>query len=438
MKKLVFFGIIIFSNVFAQSSKKDFSEVWDVIRKESKLIQALDLDLEASENELTRGKNHWLPQVYLDVKSYNTNDPGNSFFGLLEQKAVKQADFDPSKLNSPSSSAFTRGALGLNLPLYEGNYRSGMVEMISNQIKSKESDKKAKVNTLYSEALKAYGQIGILDTQMIKLRKIKSLIDKVTSKYQLGNKGNPVGYSGLLGLKSLALKIEGMINIYENRISSLKAALEEMGFVEKNWQAAFSSVQDFAAKYADVRRVDNKEDSYTLEAFKYKKDMSDNAILLEKSRFLPRVGVFAESYLFSGERDTANGYTAGVYLQWNLFKSDEYGLIKESQLKASAADKLYQAQKNQEQAEVKAINIMNKALFENIGLLDSSEKLLDEQTQVSEGMFKNGSMNILQYAEILNRKMDLIVSQTEAHQKYLELCSEALIKSKFVPDNKNK
>lgn len=438
MKKVLVLGIFIFGNAFSQNSKKEFTDVWSVVQKESKLIQALELDFEAAQSELSRGKNHWLPQLYLDVKSYNTNDPGNSFFGLLEQKSVKQADFDPSKLNTPGASTYTRGALGLNLPLYEGNYRTGTVEMLSNQVKSKEFDKKSKMNFIYSEVLKIYGQIGTFDLQIAKLKRMKTVIDKVTSKYQLGNKGNPVGYSGLLGLKSLALKIEGMINVYENRVVGLKTALAEMGYVEKNWQANFSGVIEFTTKFAKIDVDIVKEDSNSTEAFKYKKQMSENLIQLEKSRFLPRVGVFAESYFFSGDRDNSNGYTAGVYLQWNLFKADEYGLIKESQLKASAADKFYQAQQSQEQAELKALVVMKKALAENINLLGESEKLLDEQTQVSEGMFKSGSMNILQYAEILNRKMDLIVNQTDVQQKYLELCSETLTKLKFSPDNISK
>jgi outer membrane protein TolC len=428
----------IFSNaLYAKDNSFDFITVWKSILSNSNMIKATDFELESAELQKQRAARHWLPTVYLDAKTYNTNDPGAAFFGLLEQKSLKATDFDPASLNSPKATSFSRGALGLDLVLYQGGFSTEFATLQSENVRQKEYEKKQKIVSLYSEVVKLYAGVGVLDQQEQKLNKVNTVIEKILKNYQLGSKSNPVGYSGLLGLKSLSLKIKGLVTLYKNQIESFQTALHEIGFTEKKWHAQMENVTSFVNTYSVAKGLSESEaESFNSEAFKIKKQMSEKAIELERARFLPKVGVFAENYIFSGDRDSASGYTAGVYLQWNLFKADDYGLIKEGQLKAKSAERYYLANKEQETAEYKAKKMMVNALRENLELINESESLLNEQTQVAETLFRNGSINVLQFSELLNRKVDLITNQTELIQKYITTQAEALTKVKFNPPMK--
>ncbi|NUM58334.1 MAG: TolC family protein [Bdellovibrionaceae bacterium] len=435
--KYLITGLILFLQIStAKENTFNFNEVWKKIFDNSSLIQASSLEVEASNLEKDRASRHWLPKVYLDIKTYKTNDPGMSFFGLLEQKALKNDDFNSQSINNPSASHFSRGSLGLDLALYEGNFKTTYSSMMTLQSQLKQTEKKQKTISLYSEVLKAYTQLGIFFLQDIKLAKLSKQIDTLLNSYQLGQKSNPIGYSGLLGLKSLSLKIKGLNVNNKTQIEALKVSLYEIGFKEKNWKPNFDQLLPFLDKL-DSLLINNPQseasDSFTLQTMNIKKQMSETQSSLEKSRFLPRVGIFAETYTFLGDRDSASGYNTGIYLQWNLFRPEDYGVVKESRLKTLTAEKYYQTLKEQDQAEIKSKNLMITSLKENLELLNQSESLIEEQTRVSENLFKNGSINILQLLELLNRKIDLITLQMEVSQKLVQLKTENLAKSTTQP-----
>jgi outer membrane protein TolC len=140
---------------------------------------------------------------------------------------------------------------------------------------------------------------------------------------------------------------------------------------------------------------------------------------------------FAEGYMFNGDRDTANGYTAGLYLQWNLFNPADYGTLKEARLKSMAAEKYSEAMEQRERAEGKALEKAITAYKENLQLLNDSQKILAEQTQVTETLFKNGSINALQFVEVLSRRADVVDNQTEASLGLLKASSEGIVKTRF-------
>ena len=171
--------------------------------------------------------------------------------------------------------------------------------------------------------------------------------------------------------------------------------------------------------------------SFKTESVKETVKASAEAANMEKAKFLPRVGAFAESYVFNGNRTTANGYNAGIYLQWSLFDSNDYGGLKEAKLKSLSAAKYSEASQQQERAERAALSESIKSLRQNIELLNDSHKLLVEQSKMTRTLFKNGSINALQIVEILSRRTDLIVQQCEAELNLIKAGSQIVTKQKF-------
>lgn len=425
-------GLVVFFTSFtANSETLSFSDVWKKVSSSSPALQGSKLRVESINAGLSRAENHWLPKVYLDARSYRTNDPGSAFLGLLEQRKVGSSDFSPDSLNQPDAQTFTRGSVGLDLAIYEGGMKEAQVEMynrLSNSVKL--ASFQIEIDQ-YAESGLAYGSIASIQKQKQKLKDLNDEIAKLMKNYQLGQKTNPVGYSGLLGMKSLANRISGLIEQLEAQEKASYSALKEMGLQDPNWTPKTVDVLNFVDQFFSEKSVDPKTQSYKSQSQTQASLADLEASRMEKARYLPRIGAFAESYLFNGNRDTASGYTAGLYLQWSLFEPSDFGKYKEASLAAQAAVKFSEANLQQENGVRSGLIETDKALRSNLARIEDSDKLLFEQTRISLQLFKNGSINALQFVEILNRRTDLIMQQSDVEIGILKVSSERIQKTQF-------
>lgn len=424
---IVFFQLVLVSG-HALAEEVPFSEVWGAVSKASPGMKAAQLQLQSSQEAEARAGRHWLPRLYLDAKSYQTNDSGAVFFGLLQQRSLQQNDFNPQAINHPEAQVFTRGALGIDLPLYEGGMKTAQASLQSHLSRSAEQEAHGVGIMQYSQVAQAYGSIGLLLQQKQKIQNEKQTVDRLLKSYQIGVKSNPVGYSGLLGLNSLSHRLEGLLRQYEAQVQAAYLILKEMGFSQDGWIPKNTDTRLFVEKYMGSQPG---ESSSQIESLKAKADMAEEMSKMEQARYLPRIGAFAENYVFNGKRDTADGYTAGVYLQWNLFNPADYGTHKEAQIKSLAAREYSLAMAQKERAESLSLDQGIQALKENIRLVEESQKIMLEQTRVAEGLFKNGSINALQFVEVLNRKVDLTVSESEVNLNLLQSSAQKILKTRF-------
>lgn len=419
--------LLVVTSANAQTVK--FNEIWQQVNSNSVAQQAANLQAESLKESVSRASRHWLPRLYLDVKAYNTNDPAQSFMGLLEQRKVTSTDFSPDLLNHPDQENYVRGAIGVDVPLFEGGMKSSQAAMYRYSYNAQKAMASQVQLEQYAAVSSSYGTIMVLKNQIDKLNTISVEMTKLLKSYQIGQKSNPVGYSGLLGMKSLSNRISGLIEQYKSEQSAYYRTLKELGVKNENWiPESLNSVQ-FVEKYLtsqDTNGMSNKTKS-NIENAKAADEMSG----MEKARFIPRLGAFAESYLFNGKRDTANGYMAGLYLQWNLFDPADFGRLTESKLKARAAEKQTQALVQQENSEKAMAEEMDKALRTNLKLLNDSDNLMNEQMRVATTLFRNGSISALQLVEILNRRTDLIVQQNDLEAGLIKTASNKITKYNF-------
>lgn len=414
-KKL--FLLIFFAAVSVKAETLSFETIWSEIKKSSSAMQAADLQKEALREGLSRADRHWLPRLYLDARAYQTNDPSSAFFGILQQRQVTASDFTPSDLNHPSDKTFTQGAIGLDWALYEGGLKSAQVDMYSHSLQAQKFAAQQVELEQFTQTAMAYANIALAEKQTNKLQRINDELNKLIKNYQLGSRSNPVGYSGLLGMKSLANRISGLLTQMKAQGESQKQVLKEMGLNTQEWSPEKIESEKFVEKYLNV---ENSERSFKSRALLENVKVSESLTQMEQARFLPRIGAFAESYLFKGDRDIANGYTAGLYLQWSLFDPSDFGRLSESRLKSQASAKYVEASLQQERAERQSYENSIQALHENLKLLSDSDKLMEEQAKMSSVLFKNGSISALQFVEILNRRVDLIDQQTQAESQLLK------------------
>jgi outer membrane protein TolC len=432
MKKNISTLVVLLATITSQAETLSFTSVWKQINEVSVAQEASRLQTQSLDEAQSRASRHWLPKLYLDAKSYQTNDPGASFFGLLEQRSITQSDFNPDSINHPDSHLYTRGALGIDLPLYEGGMKSSQVDLYSHSVLAQKNTTLQTQIEQYAMVGQSYGALAVLEQQKNKLQVLGSEISRLIGGYKLGSRSNPVGYSGLLGMKSLANRINGLINQYEAQTKAYYAALNEMGLKETQWSPESMDSNTFVNRYfVTSLSAAEAQSSYKIQSAKENVKAGEEAANMEKARFLPRVGAFAEAYVFNGNRDTANGYNAGLYLQWNLFDPSDFGRLREAKLKSMAAAKYSEASEQQERAERAGLQESLKSLRQNIDLLNDSHKLLVEQSKTATMLFKNGSINVLQFVEILSRRVDLIHQQSEAELGLIKAASQMITQQKF-------
>lgn len=423
MKKISLLLIVLLSST-AQSKEQELDNLIKVTNEKSFAQKAADETMKAAKIEKERSSKHWLPQVYLNADSYLTNDAGAALFGKLSQRQLKSSDFMEGPLNHPDSSIYTKAALGVSLPIYEGGQKAAVNNAMIFMSEAKTSEARAVRSEFYAEVVKNYLSEKSLSLEKRELNSIKSSIDSIISRYQIGNKSNQLGYSGLLGLKSLKNRIVALLDENGAKFSATDKALTELAGEKTVFKFPVdttlkSLLKEYLA-YSQSKYVpSNKVQSYFLNAKSAKE-----IVVAEKSRNLPRIGLFGEGYVFNGDRATDNGYTTGIYLKWNLFSGNDYGAGREAIHKSHAAEYFAQASLQKESIEYDGLKDALDAINRSLTLLQESEGFLEEQTKISHNLFKNGLINALQYVEVLSRRVDLIKSKSEAENQLIIVHSQ--------------
>jgi hypothetical protein len=429
------FAIFMIGMDKLEAETLSFGEVWRKVSGTSAVQEGARLKIQSIEEGRSRARNQWLPKIYMDARYYQTNDPSGVFFGRLEQRKIEAADFGPDSLNGPGTQAFVRGSLGLDLALYEGGSKQAQLGMYDHMAVAAKMDASQTEVEQYAESALAYGSIVLIRTQKEKLKKLNDEIAKLIKGYQLGRVSNPVGYSGLLGLRSLANRVSGFTEQLNARERSSCEALRAMGVDDISWIPESFDTRAFVDQYLLMPPEAKVSPSYKSQSGVERAQAAFQAARMEMARYRPRVGTFAESQVFNGSRDTATGYTAGLYLQWSLFDPSDRRKYQEAKLNSLAMEKFTQASIQQEDAELKGLAAAEGALRSTLAHLDDSDRLLSEQIRVSSTLFKNGSINALQFVEILNRRTDLISQQSEAEINLLKTAAEQVQRSRFgIPD----
>lgn len=423
MKIFLSLALTLFSTAaFSQPVNKSFDELWKELFHKSFHQEAIGQEKVASELSLERAKRHWLPRAYVTGQWFSTNDPTQVFFNHLGQRSIEQADFIPSDLNRPGRKNFSAASLGLDLPLYEGGMKLSQTSMFESLVKASAMEMKAKKTEEYAELGRQFGMALLYTQNAVLLNNLKKKLEGIIANYQVGSQSNPVGYSGLLGLKGVSNRIEGMLSEYELKSMNAKKWIAKKTETDENWTPDIKeNLNDFLS--SNFTHTSSSAYSSLILAQKFKVETLDDQKEMEKARFLPRVGLFAQNSLYDGDRDSANAQTYGVYFMWDLFNSDSYGRLGEANAKAMAGKAKLEAYKQDEKIMLDQLLDSKVTLQKNLVLLRDSDRLLEEQTQNATKLFRSGMLSALQLSEVINRRVDLIENKNKAENQYLEVYS---------------
>jgi outer membrane protein TolC len=419
------FTLASFTQVNAQSAPLQFQTVWQHILKDSpEIAEQTHLQL-ASQLSLDRAKLHWAPSLGLQASAYSSNDPGTNFFGLLSQRSVAAPDFSPSTLNSPGYQTFQSVGLHLDMPLYEGGRRTETARAISAQTEAESIQLKFKKISAFAQTLEHYGNwVADLTTQK-RLIELKDQVSKILSRYSIGSQSNPVGYSGILGLKGLQNRIDAeLISIQTGQKTHQIALAVKSNLNLNDLLPSESSVQSLITKNAATISTGP---SLTEELALKREESFQSAKNAEKSKFLPKIGLFGNESMLHGKRDTGYAFTGGVYLSWSLFNPDHYNhFLEKSEIAKAATQQRYSAEQTAKISR-DTLNEHESSIHKTIQILSNSDQLLAEQVKVASRLFQSGSISALQLSEVYNRRADLILNLRQTEKQWIEIHTQKII-----------
>ncbi len=429
---LMILSALMAPGISRSENTTSFDQVWKSVYQQSLVLEGQSYQIQAAEESKVSSQKHDLPRVYLDLRSYQTNDPGMNFFGLLQQRSLQNSDFAVDSINHPSDHLFHRATLGVDFNLYEGGFSKSSKEMKNSLLRSNQLELENKKVQTYAEVGFLFGAMSIVIQQEQKILQLEKKLQSFIKNYQLGAKSNPVGYSGLLGLKSFSHRLKSFLNQYKAERDSYRSSLEILGWKSENWIPEYPGTASFVQKYFPwEEKVSTKDKSFAMQSIEEGVKSLQQVVPMEKSKLLPRAGFFAETYLFQGQRETSQGATAGVYLQWNLFHPETSSSVKELQLKNMAAEKFYQAQVQQETLQLQNLRSAKQSVQENLKLLQQNDELTQEQVETMIRLFQSGSVNILQLVDLLNRHAEILDQEKVTQLEFLKISSQAIQKTEF-------
>ncbi len=404
------------------ASLKTFQEVWSSVQNNHPELKASEEERLASESASSRASRHWLPELHLSGRGYSTNDPLMNFMGILGQRSIATADFSPATLNQPGSATFGLVNLGASLPLFEGGASVAASKMQEMDLQGKTEMNEAKKVEVYTETVTSYA--GILNSEITldSLQDLKTSVTSVLNRYSVGSKSNPVGYSGLLGLKSTLNRINATLNQIKTEKQSRIAEIENRTqSTTSDWMVKKEDVGAFLQTVLPRDQMDSAGSSHYLNAASAQADAMDAKVSMQRARFMPQVGLFADGNYYSGDRSNATAYSGGVYLRWSLFNPRDFGSVGEEQHRKLAADHSLQVAKINEKLAKTETESALKAILENEKILKDSTSLMNEQVATASRLFQSGSINALQLVEVYNRRADLILQLKELNQNHIQV-----------------
>ena len=369
--------------LYAQNKEKiqelQFHQIWEKVKNNSPLQKAGVSEAKAAEISKSRSSRHWFPTIYADAKAFRTNDPTVTFMSNLGQRSVTQEDFIPDNLNHPGSSNYQKGTLGVDLPLYEGGAKVETARAMEKLAEAKKYQSKAISLNEFSATASAYGEIIVLMKIREELLVMAGRVDTVLSNYQGGLRSNPVEYSGILSLKTLRNRIKIHLSENESKTASLRVYLEKMAgnSLPEEWRPYNQDVIAFSDSYLKAENL-SADGSYHIKGYQALAESAANRAEAEKAIYLPKIGLFAETNIYNGDRNTGDSYTAGFYIRMNILSPMDYGAVHQAELESNASKYRANDAKLKSEIELNRLFTFSDILKKNITTMKENSSLMNE------------------------------------------------------------
>jgi len=329
----VFFILIIASSAVAE--RLSLKQAIHIALNDSHDLKAYSWTIEDQKNDVSAARGHFYPRVNIEERYIRTDSPTYGFMAKLNQERFSQEDFLINKLNNPDDISDFQTALTIEQPLFVPKVNIGL-GISKNELEARKAEYKIKKDEKALTVVKMF--LGIQTAREHLKAAQKGLEDALEHKRlaSLRNESGTGLYSDMLRTEvevkkaeSDILKIKGNIEVSKR---ALGLALGKTEAVDVLGEKISLPVTDLTSY---LKASENRQD---LEALRLRYENSREGVKLEKTAFLPEMGIRG-SYQFNDHTNPfapeGESYMLMGFLRWNLFDASKYSKIKKAKANKS-------------------------------------------------------------------------------------------------------
>lgn len=291
--------------------------------------------VQSQKEDYSAAKSNLYPKIRIEEKFIRTDNPTYGFMAKLNQERFTQEDFGLDNLNDPRDISDYQTSLSFEQPLFTPKLYHG-ISIAGGELDARNKDldrmKNEVTRNIVRSALLIQTSkqfIGVSESALRDAQEHKRL---AALRYEAG-----LGlYSDVLradaGIKNAEAEMarsEGDLEIAKRALGLLLGRSEPVDIVDEKLILPLDDLTVYLD--ASIQRED-------LKALNERYENSINAVKMERSVFLPEVGI-GGSYLLNDHKDPfspeGESYIFTAFLRWNLFDASLYHKVKKAEADAN-------------------------------------------------------------------------------------------------------
>lgn len=389
-------------------------------------ISKFNEQIKAQEAKIARGYKYG--KVDLKVQALRSNDAGNIFGFKLKSREAAFGDFgfsefdmsgqtnplpvQPKDLNYPDARNHFQTTLTYAVPIYTGGKLDQYGKITTALEKMSRLDSSKLLNEKVFQTTKTFYDISLVNQYINNLGNIVSNIEELENIVASMREEGFAKEIDQLEVEAKKAEVESMLT--KARYNK-ELAYQYLSFLLNQKVNSIQEINSLAVMPKIVKE-EIQDNNLDIQKAKLGLKITDMAIKVEESKFLPTLGAFGE--YGSSDNNPLNEfthkdfYTVGLQLDWNLFngKIDKYNLEK------SKVEKM----KVREQVELakKGIYLKVRKLITEVKSKDAEITNLDTQLNFASKVYENYQER---YKEGITSISDVIIKQSKELEVLLKL-----------------
>ena len=377
-------------------------------------MSASQFQIDASAARISQALSGLYPRIDFNQSFARTTNPAQAFSIKLNQEQITTQDFDPARLNDPSPTNNFASIFSLSMPLYDaGQIRTGVNQAKLGHESATLSADRTRQEVITSVVVAYVGALTAQDH----LKDIHQALETATandkmirSRYQNGLVvKSDVLRAGvrIAGLEQERLTAQSQVDV---AMAILNAAmgiemdhLHQLVPLDKRRSVPLGSLEEWLRKAHDARP--------DLKQLKSQEMMADEEVQKAKMAYLPSLHLVG-SYEMDTEdfSRTANNYTVGLLLRFNLFSGFENEWkVNEALANMQQVKAVIKQFELGIEVETRRAFFQTQSAFERIKVAEAAVSQAEESLRIVRNRYENGLFTIV---DLLDSEMALQQART--------------------------
>ncbi|WP_415406310.1 TolC family protein [Sulfurovum sp. CS9] len=428
--------LLISLPLFAGVKHLSLDQAIKILEKDNLELKISRFNEQMKQYEAKAAEGFHYGKLDLTVMGMRSNDAGNVFGFKLQSREATFNDFgfdeflgqmgglpgnapellatQPNNLNYPDARNHFQTKLSYMLPLYTGGKLTEYGHITDSLHRMSQLDTQKLLNEKIFQTKKAFYDISLVENYISNLSKIIHNIERLKSIVKTMQKEGYAQNIDLLEVEARKAEAESMFN--QAKLNK-DLAYQFLSFLLNTEVSTIKKVNDMApmprvtASEVEANNLDIQKALLGLE-------ITEMAVNVERSNFLPTVGGFAEygsadDKLWNEFADK-DAYTVGVQVKWNLFSggTDDANLEKAKVNRLKVKDQVALAKSG--------IALQVKKLQTEILSQSADVKSYKKQLRFARKVYENYSAR---YKEGIVSISDVLIKQSKELEMLLKLLS---------------